>query len=292
MFRRIGCCLIVIGWLPLTLPAEAGVRSKALSEALEFVSKKFGKEVAEEGAERLSSRMMRLAAQHGDEVVATAFKRVGPRAGKIVGEAGEHGGVALRLLAQHGDDAILLAGKRTSLIAVARYGEDAATAILKHGSVGEHLVEKFAKEGAEALVKVSPQNGRRLAMMAAEGQLKPELMTVVTRFGDEACEFIWRNKGALATGVVLATFVASPEPYLQGTQQLVATVAEAAVKPLAEVPKVVAAEAAANTNWTAIVLIAVLGLGIAGWRGWGPWKRMVGSSSPPNNDGSHSISKS
>ncbi|HEY2414840.1 MAG TPA: hypothetical protein VGI40_21525 [Pirellulaceae bacterium] len=266
MSSKIVFGLVLAVCLLVTLSANAGVRSKAVQEAFEFVSKKFGKEVAEEGVERLSSRMLRLAATHGDDVVATAFKRVGPRAGKIVSEAGEHGGTALRLLAKHGDDALPLVTKGTALKAVARYGDDATTAILKHGSVGEQVIEKFAKEGAEALVKVSPQNGRRLAMMAAENQLKPELMSVITRYGDQACEFIWRNKGALATGAVLATFVASPEPYLEGTQQLAATVAEAAVKPLAEVPKVVAAEAAADTNWTAVIVSLMVVLGLAGWR--------------------------
>jgi hypothetical protein len=248
-----------------TLHAQAGVRSKLVSEAAEFVSKKFAKEATEEGVERLSARMLRLAAQHGDDVVATAFKRVGPRAGKVVTEAGEHGGIALRLLAKHGDDALPLVTKPAVLKSVARYGDDATTAILKHGSVGEHLVERFAKEGAEALAKVTPQNGRRLAMMAAEGSLKPELMNVVTRYGDDACEFIWRNKKGLAAGAVLATFIASPEPYLEGTRQLVSTLAEAAVKPLAEVPQVVAAQAAANTNWTPIVAGLLIAAGIAGW---------------------------
>jgi len=234
--------------------AEAGVRSKAVQEAFEYVSKKFGREVAEEGVEQLSTKMMRLASQHGDDVVAAAFRRVGPRAGRLASEAGEHGGLALKLLSKHGDNAVALVSKPSALSAVASFGDDAAEAFLRHGSVGETLVTTFAREGAEALAKVTPQNGRRLAMLAADGTLKPELMSVVTRYGDEACEFIWRNKGALATGAVLATFVASPEPYLHGTQQLVSTVAEAAVKPLAELPKAVAAEAAAHTNWTPIVL--------------------------------------
>ncbi|MBS0263102.1 MAG: hypothetical protein JSS02_14255 [Planctomycetes bacterium] len=267
MLKQIMILMVAAVYLLAALRADAGVRSKAVQEAVEFVSKKFGKEAAEEGIELLSSKMVRLAAQHGDDVVVTAFKKVGPRAGKIVSEVGEqNSGLALRLLAKHGDEAVAIVGKRSALGAVARYGDDAAEAILKHGSVGEQLVETFAREGAEALVKVTPQNGRRLAMLAADGTMKPELMSVVTRYGDEACEFIWRNKGALATGAVLATFVASPEPYLEGTQQLVSTVAEAAVKPLADVPRVVAAEAAANTNWTPIVVCLFVGLGLWVWR--------------------------
>ena len=139
--------------------------------------------MAEEGAERVTVRLTRLAAKHGDEVVAKAFRRVGPRAGRLVEEAGEHEGVALGLLARHGEQAISLIGRPTALRTVARFGDDAAVAIIKHGTVGEKIVGQFAKEGAEALVKVTPQNGRRLAMMAAEGQLKPELMQVIASSG-------------------------------------------------------------------------------------------------------------
>jgi hypothetical protein len=251
--------------------AEAGIRTKAIQEAIEFAGKKFGKEVAEEGVERLSSRMMQLAARHGDDVVVAVFKKVGPRAGKIVGEAGEHGGVALRLLAKHGDDALPLVTKAASL---------KAAALLKHGSVGESLVEQFAKEGVEALGKVSPQNGRRLAMLATEGQLKPELLTVVSRYGDTACDFIWRNKGALAIGTAMTAFVAAPEQFFDGTAQLTEIVAEAAVKPLAEIPKAVAEEAAANTNWNLVWLALGSVAGIAAWRFVRGWQSVSSGLSP------------
>jgi hypothetical protein len=245
------------------VPARAGALTKGLREALEYVGKKFGREVAEEGAERVTVRLTRLAAKHGDEVVSKAFRRVGPRAGRIVEQAGDQSGVALRLLARHGDEAIPLVGRASALNVVARYGDDAAIALMKHGTVGEGLVTQFAKEGAEALAKVTPQNGRRLAMLAAEGQMKPELMQVVTRYGDQACEFIWRNKGALAIGTAATAFVASPGAFLDGTQKLTATVAEAAVRPLAETPKAVAVEAAKNANWTVLGGLAMLITGIA-----------------------------
>jgi hypothetical protein len=64
---------------------------------------------------------------------------------------------------------------------------------------------------------------------------------------------------------VLGTFVTSPEPYLQGTQQLISTVAETAVKPLAELPGSVATEVAAHTNWTPVVILFLVGAAGAGW---------------------------
>jgi len=268
MYRVVIISFACLAAMSAVNPAEAGVASRAIREAIEFAGKKFGKEVAEEGVERMAVKMTQLAAKHGDDVVVAAFKKVGPQAGRIVSEAGEHGGVALRLLAKHGDDALPIVAKATTLKAVAHYGDDAATAILKHGNVGEEIIERFAHEGAEALAKVTPQNGRRLAILAAEGQLKPELVSVVSRYGDEACDFVWRNKGSLAIGAALTAFVASPEEFLDGTRELTATVAEAtiqplaeaAVRPLAEVPKAVAAEVARNTNWTLLAVLAAGGV--------------------------------
>ncbi|MFO0946447.1 MAG: hypothetical protein U1D30_10935 [Planctomycetota bacterium] len=154
--------------------AHAGVASKVIQEAIEFTGKKFGKEAAEEGIETLASKMTSLAAKHGDEVVATAFKRVGPAAAHVLLKQASSG-VAVRLLAKHGDEALSLATKRGSLSAVAQFGDEAATALIKHGSLGEKLIVGFGKEGAKALAKVTPQNGRRLAMLAADGMLKADL---------------------------------------------------------------------------------------------------------------------
>jgi hypothetical protein len=238
-------------------PVQAGAMTKGVRELMEYVGKKFGREVAEEGTERVTGRLMRLAGKHGEEIVGKAFRKVGPRAGRIVEEAGDEGGLALRLLARHGEEAIPLIGRSTALRTVARYGDDAAAAIIKHGVVGEQLVGTFAKEGAEALIKVTPRNGRRLAMMAAQGELKPELMQVISRFGDRACDFIWRNKGALAVGAALTAFLKSPEPFINGTEKLTGTIADAAVKPIA-------VGVANNTNWTLIVVMVIAILTIAG----------------------------
>jgi hypothetical protein len=288
MKAKSAMAVLLVAVLTPSVPAHAGGMTKGLREVLEYVGKKFGRDVAEEGVERVSVRMTRLAAKHGDEVVSKAFRRVGPRAGRIVEEAGDQGGLALRLLARHGDEAIPLVGRAGALNMVARFGDDAAVALLKHGTVGEKFVTQFAKEGAEALAKVTPQNGRRLAMLAAEGQMKPELMQVITHYGDQACEFIWKNKGALAIGTAFTAFVASPGAFLDGTQKLTATVADAAVRPLAEAPKAVAVEAAKNANWT---VLGALGMAIAAIAGYlrffatgkialrrGPAKEMPGAS--------------
>lgn len=266
MCRIVSLSCVCVVLLLAVSPAEAGIISKGIREAVEFASRKFGKEVAEEGTERLAGKMMQLAARHGDDVVAAALKKVGPRAGKIAAEAGEHGGVALRLLAKNGDAALPLVTRAASLKAVARYGDNAAAALLKHGHIGETLVERLGKEGVEALAKVTPRNGRRLAMMAADGGLKPELMSVVTRYGDEACDFIWRNKGALAVGTTLTVFLASPEQFMRGTQQLAETAGDVAVKPLLELPKTIFS----HINWTLLAILAAIVFGV--WASPREWK--------------------
>lgn len=214
--------------------AHAGLSSRVLREGVEFTARKFGKEVAEEGIEKLSKKMAGLAAKHGDEVVSAAFSKVGPRAGKLVSEAGEQADVALRMLARHGDEGIGLVTRPASLRMISQFGDDGADAILRHGAIGEQLIGEFAEGGVKALNNVTAQNGRRLAMLAGDGALKPPLIDVICSHGDRACEFIWKNKGALAAGTTLAVFLANPEPFLDGTVQLTEIVADTAVRPLAE----------------------------------------------------------
>ena len=197
-------------------PAQAGGLTTALREAAEYIGKKLGRDVAEEGAERVATRFTRQAA---------------------------------------------------------RLGDDGAAAILKHGTVGEQLIGQFGKEGAEALARVAPRNGRRLAMLAAQGELKPELLQVVRRYGDEGCEFIWSHKGALSVGAALTAFVANPEPFINGTEKLAETVADAAVKPLA-------LGVAQNTNWTAIGVMVTAIVAIAGYLGVVRTGRIPASPSP------------
>lgn len=247
--------------LSIAMPAQASIVSKGISEAVEFAARKFSKEVAEEGAERLTARMVQLGSRWGDDVVATAIKKIGPRAAHIASEAGEHGGVALRLLAKHGDNAIPIVSRTASLSAVARYGDDVAGTLIKHGALGEDILEKLGMQGAEALGKVGQQNGRRMGMMAADGELKPELLSVISRYGDVACAFIWKNKGALAVGTALTAFVTSPEEFLNGTKALTEVVVDATLKP-------VVTEAARKTNWTAIfiVIVVVAGALVGAWK--------------------------
>jgi len=263
MTRNLSIALVVLCAIACTGPVSASVGSKLVQETIEFATRKFAKEVTKEGLEKFTGKVTKLAAKYGDQVVAGAFKKVGPRAGHIAVEAGEHGGVALRMLAQHGDKALSLTMKKSALGTVAKFGDDAAEPLMKHGTVGEELIGSFGKHGVAALARVTPQNGRRLAMLAGDGTLKPELLEVVARHGDRACDFIYRNKGALAIGTGLAAFVAAPEEFFDGTRELAAIAADAVVKPLVAIPVAVAAEGAKRVNWSFLLVVVAIGIGIA-----------------------------
>jgi len=253
--------------------ADAGVKSKAAKEAAEYVLGKFGKEAAEQGVETLTRKIEVLAVKHGDDAI-TAVKNVGPRTFRIVEEAGEHGPQAIKLMARHGDDVVWVVAKKNRLAIFVKYGDDAAESMMKHGEMAEPLIHSMGKPAAGALNAVSKQNGRRLAMMAADDALTKigrtdDLLEVVRKHGDAAMDFIWANKGSLTVAAALTAFLANPEPFINGTADITKVVAENVGQPLASVPGQVASEAARTTNWTLVlsVVVVVVG-GIAGVKVW------------------------
>ena len=245
---------------------RADVSSYAVRETAEFVLKRFGKEALEEGAEGLSRKIGSLAARYGDNAL-LAFRKVGPRLSSLADDAGEHAPLAMRLLAGHGDDAIRLVARPKQLGLVARFGDDAAEALLKHGEAAEPLIHSLGNPAAKALKGISTQNGRRVSMMVADGELAKlgrsnELLAVISRYGDAGAEFVWKNKGALAVGAGLTAFLSTPETFINGGTELTSIVADTAIKP-------VVTTAAESTPWFAIASIAGLIGGLtAGWKLW------------------------
>lgn len=248
---------LVIGFLLGICPsARADLRTKAAREAAEYAMKKFGVEVAQEGTEALSRKIAAAAARHGDDAI-TAVRRVGPKALTLADEAGEQAPRALSLLSRHGDDAALWVLERPNgLKLLSRYGDDAAEALIKHRGVAEPLIEGMGGPAVKALGSVGPQGGRRLAMMVDGGEIAaigrtPALMDVIARHGEPAMDFIWKHKATLAGGATLTAFLANPEPFLNGTNQLVGTVAENAIKPAVQGT----ARAVSSLIWAVLVLI-------------------------------------
>jgi hypothetical protein len=258
------------------LPVQADAKSKAAQEAAEYVLQRFGRQAAKEGVETLARKIESYAARHGEEFY-QAVRRCGPQAFHLVEEAGEHAPQAVRLLSRYGEEgAVWVVARPKAMSLVAQHGEAAAAALVKHPAVGEKVIEELGQPAVRALEAIGPQNGRRLAMLAEGGELAkigrtPELLGVLERYGDPACEFVWRNKGALAVTAAAGAFLADPEPFLRGAKDITRIVSEEALKPLAEVPATVAREAAGDvarrTNWTLIFGAGVLALaGLAALR--------------------------
>lgn len=254
--------------LAFALPARADVPSKAVRETVEYVSKMFSKEAGEEGLEVLAKKIEQLAAKHGDEGL-EVVRKLGPRALRAADEAGANSAAAIRAMSRFGEDGLVWVAKRPEgLELAAKYGDDAAEVLVKHKQVAEPLLRESGESAVRAFKAVDPQNGRLLAIMAADRATaplarNPQLLDVVGKYGDSAVKFIWRNKGKLAAAGVLAAFLADPQPFIDGTRQLTVDLASTAMQPFAEVPNTIAR----STNWTLLGIVVVLVGGLAvGWR--------------------------
>jgi hypothetical protein len=242
--------------------ARADGKLTAARELAEWALRKFTGKATQEGAEALSRRIATAAAKHGDELVAAAVRKAGPRALSLADEAAEQAPRVLRFVGQYGDEgAAILTRKSMKLLTL---GDDAAAALVRHKGVAEPLLESYGTSAVKALAAVGPRNGRRIAMMAERGDLAaigrtPELLGVIGKWGEPAADFIWRNKGALSVATALAAFVANPQPFIDGTAQLTSTVAENAVKPA----MVAAGNVAQGVMWLARWALGGLAAGLA-----------------------------
>ncbi len=270
--RRKAWLLILVA---LTLSAGLGSNGLAQSKAamarelVEFVSRRFGKEVAEEGSEVLTRKVESLLVKYGDEV-AEAVRKVGPRSIQLLDDAGAEGvQQSVRLLAKHGDEAIWVVGNQSRRAIAAKLGDDAAEAMIKHGEIAEPVLEMAGQSAAAALRSVSTKSGRQIKMMMDEGDLvkigrTSELMSVVGKYGDNAMSFVWKNKGALLVGTALAAFLADPEPFINGTKDLATVAANVAIEPLAK-------EIGIRTNWT--ITICALAIACMTYLAFKQWLR-------------------
>lgn len=252
--NRVFACIILICPL-LTLSVEAAVPAKAIQEAAEVALKKMGREVSSETLETLTQKTTQLAAKYGSDGV-EAVNKVGFKTFRYVEQAGPNGEIVVKLMAKRGDDAVWIVQHNNRVAIFAKYGDDAAEAMIKHKEIVEPVIESLGKPAATAMNKVSSQNARRLAMMSTDGELarigrSDELLDVIGKYGDAAMDFIWRNKGALTITAVLAAFLADPEPFINGTKDLATEVADPITR---------------NTNWTLVIIffggIALLYFGL------------------------------
>ncbi|HEU4339771.1 MAG TPA: hypothetical protein VFS19_06855 [Planctomycetota bacterium] len=214
--------------------AQASAMRKAARELVQFLKKPFAREVMEEGAENLEGRFARVMTRHGDDVtVAAAARRMGPR-------------TALRIVEQHG-----LPGAKI----LVRFGDDGARLLTTDAARTMTVFRNLGEEGVDLMLKRRGTTSARLPELAAaiKASGRPsEVLAVLRKYGDPACDFIWKNKGVLAGGALLAAFLANPTPYINGVTKLV------------DVPM---SHIAAATDWTAVFLaMIVIAAGIASFR--------------------------
>ena len=234
--------------------ALAGGKARAVREAAEFLMKRFGKEVAEESVETLAAKISKYSAKYGDDAI-EAIRKVGPRGFKLLDDAGENAPHVARLLKRYGGDAVRIVSKPRSLALVAKYGDEAAEAMIDHPGIAAPLIETLGQPAVAALRNVSPQNARRITMMMDDGTLTKagradELLQVIGKYGDRAADFVWKHKGAIAVSAVAASFLADPEPYIDGTRDL----AEVAVQPFDSAAKEVGRGVGEGTQWTVVIV--------------------------------------
>lgn len=171
------------------------------------------------------------------------------------------------------------AAKRTGLVVMGQ-ADEAVKAVGKHGSaIAGPLIGHFGDDGAKALMKLSPTNARRMAIVADElavGGRGADWMRVLAEKGDVAADWIWRNKGTLAVATAATAFLANPEPFLHAGEQVAVTGIETAgehvVRPLIEQtvgavapqiattitsPAMVMADATSRHPWLLVAFLAL-----------------------------------
>jgi hypothetical protein len=265
-------CLAFLACAIFPSIATADVKATAARELADYVIEKLGIKGGQEAATELAARFEAAGAKYGEEAVDQAVRKVGPRAIALAEGAGENGPRVMKLISRFGDDGVWIASQPERLSLFAKYGEPAAEAMIRHEGIAEPVIEAFGKPAADALVELGPQSGRRLAIMAQEGELAglgrtDALLGVVGKYGDSAMNFIWRNKGALAVGVAMTAFLADPKPFIDGTKDIGRIAAENIGKPLANVPGAIASEAAKKADWTLVlIVVAVLTTALLAFR--------------------------
>lgn len=222
---------------PCITTAWAGLPSKAIREAAEYVFRRGGKEAAEMGIDTIAKKIETMVLKYGDDAI-EAVTKTGPKTFRVVQEAGENGREVVKLLARRGNEAVWVVAKKDRMAIFIKYGDDAADAMIKHGDIADPLIKSIGKPAVGALKAVSEQNGRRLAMMADDAasvnlSRNEQLLGVISKYGDKAMDFIWKNKGALTVASTLSAFLANPQSFIDGAVSLSETAVESVATPVA-----------------------------------------------------------
>lgn len=242
-------------WMFLTLlfthTASAGTTGTLFRETAEFVVGKFGNGLAGQTVEEVAEATAKVVARHGDDAL-PLLRNSGHAGFAALKEAGEKAPDVIKLYIRNGDEAIWLISEPKKLAIFIKHGDAAADALLKHPGIADTLIGRFGDDAVGVLNRISRQSAQRLSIVADEGVLtatkqSPELLATVRRYGDEAVDFIWKNKGSLTVAATLTAFLNDPEPFINGSKDI----AVGAIKPIG-------VEVVRLTNWTPVMIIGVL----------------------------------
>lgn len=235
--------VIVAAALIFPTLAIAGPAATTIREAAEFIIGKFGKGAAGQTVEEVAEATAKAVAKHGDEAL-PLLRNSGHSGFAALKESGERAHDVLKLYARKGDEAIWVISQPKKLAIFIKHGDSAADALLKHPGIADNLIGRYGDDAVGALNGISRQSAQRLNMLAEDGVLSAtqrsgELLPIIRKYGDEAMDFIWKNKGSLAVASVLTTFLADPQAYISGAKNLVV---DPILGPIAK-----------GTNWTLIL---------------------------------------
>lgn len=263
--RRLASVVVLASCILLPQLAFASPASRVARS----VMRQAGEEVTEQGVRTMTKRLTALESRYGASAL-QAVERSGARAIDVIEAAGADGALAARIMAKHGDGAVRLASEPGLRALVRVHGDDAAKAMLEHPGVAESIIRSHGKAGIDALGTLTARNGRRLGMLADDGALAAagqadEVLKTVVRYGDEGMDFVWRHRWMLGGGAALAMFLSNPEPYIEGTVELVDKVGEHVSAPVTAVGGELAKGVGVGLGWLGMGAAVALVLWMIAW---------------------------
>lgn len=228
--KRVTIFLLFVALLPVA-SAVANPPAIVIREVAEYLMKRSSR-LAAKGAQAVTSQVTDAVTKYGPDAL-PFLRKAGPDGLQILDNAGANAPDVIKLVLKRGDNVVHVISKPRNLTIFVKHGDNAIDALAKHPGLAEDMIERFGSSGATAMTKVSRANAQHLAILAkkdpvmATGQAD-QLLKIVGKYGDNAAEFIWKNKVVLASSAVLAAFLADPEPYLNGAKELASAGVKAA----------------------------------------------------------------
>jgi len=171
------------------------IARESVEEIIELFSRKFGRELAEEGGETAIRKILpKLVAKYGDEG-AEIFKKFGPRSVRMVEKYGDD---ALKILSRFGDDGMTVISTYgdDAIKLYQKYGDDAIEILNKHPGVGKELIERFGEDGIKIGKNASTKEVRDLLILANRAQREGRasyFAKILSQKGKDAIEFCNKN---------------------------------------------------------------------------------------------------